>query len=88
MGQLHHLLQVDIAVRNNLKQMQVPWKSKYCKWILNELEKLQVPETPDIASGYCTSWKNYESPKHQILQVDVISIPKITSPHEPNIASG
>ena len=66
MGQLHHLLQVDIAVKTiasplEFQMLQVdtelvgkitsPRNTRYCKWILNYLEKSQVPQTPNIASG-------------------------------------
>ena len=79
---------MDIAVRNNLKQMQVPGSqklqvdtdlvgkmisppnTKYCKWILSYLEKLQVPPNTKYCKWMLNQFQKLQVPMSQILQVD------------------
>ena len=62
MGQLHHLLQVDIAVSNNLKQMQVPGSQKL--QVDTELVgKMTSPSNTKYCKWILNYLKNYKYPQ-------------------------
>ena len=62
----HQILQVDTEL---VKKIQRPPNTKYCKWMLYQFQKLQVPMSQILLVDNWTTKKFHKSPTHHLLQV-------------------
>ena len=60
------MLQVDTKIS---KKIPRPPKTKYCKWMLNQFQKLQVPMSQILQVDNWTTKKFHKSSTHHLLQV-------------------